>query len=54
MAKSDVLEVSFSVSDSTAEQIAVRLTHDSHPFTKTFVASGPTHGVFVYKLVRVS
>jgi hypothetical protein len=51
--KSDALEISFGVSEPTAEQVFVRLQHQDKPIVKTFPTSGPSSGVFVYKLVRV-
>jgi hypothetical protein len=52
MGKSDALEISFGVSEPTAEQVFVRLQHQDKPIVKTFPTSGPSSGVFVYKLVR--
>ena len=52
--KTDTLELSFSVSEPTAEQVLVIMSHKEHTdVIKTFPAQGPNAGVFAFKLVCV-
>lgn len=48
--KSEVLQLSFVVSDPTVEQVFVRMSHEEHPYVKTFATPAPLGNVFIFKL----